>query len=57
VRVTKVYEGSGDLIVIQTDVEEHEVGYLAVAAAQRYSVLVTALNEPKGNYLIYADQE
>jgi hypothetical protein len=42
---------------METDVEEHEVEYLVVAAAQRYSVLVTALDEPKGGYLIHADQE
>lgn len=44
-------------MMMQTDVEEHEVEYLVVAAAQRYSVLVTALDEPKGNYLVHADQE
>jgi hypothetical protein len=44
-------------MVIQTDVEEHGVEYLVVAAAQRYSVLVTALDEPEGNYLLHADQE
>lgn len=44
-------------MVMETDVEEHEVDYLVVAAAQRYSILVTALEEPKGSYLVHADQE
>ena len=44
-------------MIMQTDVEEHKIEYLVVSAAQRYSVLVTALDESKGNYLMHADQE
>jgi iron transport multicopper oxidase len=41
----------------QTDVEALPVDMLSLAAAQRYSVLVTARNETTQNYLFHANFE
>lgn len=40
-----------------TDVQEFPVDHLSLAVAQRYSVLVTALNNTSSNYYIHANQD
>ncbi|KAH9948017.1 Fet3 protein [Amylocystis lapponica] len=40
-----------------TDVEEYTLDQLGITVAQRYSVLVTALNDTSANYAIHADMD